>query len=169
MKILVAEDNAVSRRVVETKLTKWGHEVLCATNGTEAWEILQANDAPPIAILDWMMPGIDGVELCRRVRERTNQLYTYIIILTAKDGKEDVIKAMDAGADDYIIKPPDHSELQARIRAGCRVVELEQRLIETQEKLNVIAEDNLDFIGLGDHMVVCDHIALGIDDKPGTE
>ncbi|MBW2567373.1 MAG: diguanylate cyclase, partial [Deltaproteobacteria bacterium] len=94
---------------------------------------------PPLAILDWMMPGIDGVELCRRVRERTNQLYTYIILLTAKDRKEDVVKAMDAGADDYVVKPPDPSELQARIRAGCRVIELEQRLIETQEKLKVQA------------------------------
>ena len=139
MKILIAEDNAVSRRVVETQLTTWGHEVLSANNGIEAWEILQANDAPPLAILDWMMPGIDGVELCRRVRERTNQLYTYIILLTGKDRKEDVVKAMDAGADDYVIKPPDHSELQVRIRAGCRVIELEQRLIETQEKLKVQA------------------------------
>ena len=139
MKILIAEDNVVSRRVVETQLTKWGHEVLSANNGTEAWEILQANDAPPLAILDWMMPGIDGVELCRRVRERTNQLYTYVILLTAKDRKEDVVKAMDAGADDYVVKPPDPSELQARIRAGCRVIELEQRLIETQEKLRLQA------------------------------
>lgn len=142
MKILIAEDSAVSLRVVETKLTKWGHEVLSANNGTEAWEILQANDAPPLAILDWMMPGIDGVELCRRVRERTNQLYTYIILLTAKDRKEDVVKAMNAGADDYVIKPPDPSELQARIRAGCRVIELEQRLIETQEKLKLQASQN---------------------------
>jgi diguanylate cyclase (GGDEF)-like protein len=139
LKILIAEDNAVSRRVVETQLTKWGHEVLSANNGTEAWEILQANDAPPLAILDWMMPGIDGVELCRRVRERTNQLYTYVILLTAKDRKEDVVKAMDAGADDYVVKPPDPSELQARIRAGCRIIELEQRLIKTQEKLKVQA------------------------------
>ena len=139
MKILIAEDNAVSRRVVETQLTKWGHEVLSANNGTEAWEILQANDAPPLAILDWIMPGIDGVELCRRVRERTNQLYTYVILLTAKDRKEDVVKAMDAGADDYVVKPPDPSELQARIRAGCRIIELEQRLIKTQEKLKVQA------------------------------
>ncbi len=162
MKILIAEDSAVSRRVMETKLTKWGHEVLCANNGTEAWEILQVNDAPPLAILDWMMPGIDGVELCRRVRERTDQLYTYIILLTAKDRKEDVVKAMDAGADDYIIKPPDLSELQARIRAGCRVIELEQRLIETQEKLKLQASQDA-LTGLWNRSAIYDilHRELG--------
>jgi diguanylate cyclase (GGDEF)-like protein len=124
---------------METKLTTWGHEVLCANNGTEAWELLQANNAPTLAILDWIMPGIDGVELCRRVRERNDQLYTYIILLTAKDRKEDVVKAMDAGADDYVIKWPHLSELQARIRAGCRIIELEQRLIKTQQKLKLQA------------------------------
>lgn len=155
MKILIAEDNAVSRRVLEIKLTKWGYEVLCANNGTEAWEILQANDAPPIAILDWIIPGIDRVELCRRVRERTNELSTYIILLTAKDRKEDVVKAMDAGADDYIIKPSDPSELQARIRAGCRVIELEQRLMETQEKLKLQATQDA-FTGFWNRSAIYD-------------
>jgi diguanylate cyclase (GGDEF)-like protein len=155
LKILIAEDNAVSRRVLEIKLTKWGYEVLCANNGTEAWEILQANDAPPIAILDWIIPGIDRVELCRRVRERTNELSTYIILLTAKDRKEDVVKAMDAGADDYIIKPSDPSELQARIRAGCRVIELEQRLMETQEKLKLQATQDA-FTGFWNRSAIYD-------------
>lgn len=139
LKILIAEDNPVSRRVLETNLIKWGHEVVCANDGTGAWDLLQASDAPTLAILDWMMPGIDGVELCRRVRERTDTWYTYIILFTTKDRKEDVVEAMNAGADDYIVKPPDLSELQARIRAGCRIIELEQRLIKTQKALEVQA------------------------------
>jgi diguanylate cyclase (GGDEF)-like protein len=139
LRILIAEDNEVSRRVLETNLIKWGHEVVCANDGTKAWDILQASDAPTLAILDWMMPGIDGVELCRRTRERTNESYTYIILLTAKGQKEDVVEAMNAGADDYIVKPPDRNELQARIRAGCRIIELERRLIKTQKELEVQA------------------------------
>jgi diguanylate cyclase (GGDEF)-like protein len=139
LQILIAEDNAVSRKVLETRLTKWGYDVLCATDGAEAWKMLRGADAPTLAILDWMMPGIDGVELCRRVREKGDEPYTYIILLTAKDQKEDVVHAMDAGADDYITKPPHPSELQARIRAGRRVIELQQRLFETQEALRVQA------------------------------
>lgn len=139
MKILIAEDNPVSRQVLETRLTKWGYDVLCASNGTEAWEIIATRDAPTLAILDWMMPEIDGVELCRKIRAKGDEPYTYIILLTARDEKEDVVLAMDAGADDYIIKPPHPSELQARIRAGRRVIELQQRLVETQEALRIQA------------------------------
>ena len=95
MKILIAEDNEVSRKVLETRLAKWGYDVLCANNGAEAWEILQKGDAPALAILDWMMPEIDGVELCKRVRKKGDEPYTYIILLTAKDQKEDAQAASE--------------------------------------------------------------------------
>jgi diguanylate cyclase (GGDEF)-like protein len=135
LKILIAEDNPVSRKVLKTVMTKLGYEVQCANDGAEAWEMLQQKNAPHFAILDWMMPQIDGVELCRRVRERTGESYTYIILLTAKDQKKDVVEAMDAGADDYIIKPPHPDELRTRVRAGQRIIELQDKLVKTQETL----------------------------------
>jgi diguanylate cyclase (GGDEF)-like protein len=139
LKILIAEDNPVSCRVLETRLTKWGYEVICAKDGAEAWNVLRQEDAPCLAILDWMMPQMTGVELCRKVREKTGESYTYIILLTAKDQKEDIVEAMDAGADDYIVKPPDPNELHARLRAGRRIIALQQKLLKAQEALKVQA------------------------------
>jgi diguanylate cyclase (GGDEF)-like protein len=137
--VLIAEDNAVSRKVLETRLNKWGYEVVCANDGAEAWKLLQQDNAPSLVILDWMMPHVDGVELCRKIREIPTESYTYIILLTAKDQKEDIIEAMQSGADDYIVKPPHPSELQARLRAGQRIIELQERLIKTQEALKAQA------------------------------
>jgi len=128
MKVLIAEDDEVSRRILEYWLKKWGYEVIIAHNGRQAWEILNKNDAPRMAILDWMMPEMDGLEVCRLVRERWENEYIYIIILTAKDTKHDIIKALDAGADDYINKPYYQGELQSRIKAGRRIIELEKEL-----------------------------------------
>jgi CheY-like chemotaxis protein len=130
MRILIAEDDPVSRRVLDLRLKAWGHEVVITKDGAEAWAALQRNDAPRLAILDWMMPGGDGVEVCRRLRERQSSTPTYIILLTAKSSKEDVVKGLDAGANDYIIKPFDLQELRARIQVGATVVELQQRLAE---------------------------------------
>ena len=130
MKILIAEDDQVSRRVLALRLKAWGHEVVITKDGTEAWAALQRNDAPRLAILDWMMPGADGVEVCRGVRQRQGTTPIYIILLTAKSSKEDVVKGLEAGANDYIIKPFDLQELRARIQVGATVVELQQRLAE---------------------------------------
>ncbi len=126
MKVLIAEDDEVSRRILEYWLKKWGYEVIIAHNGQQAWEILNKNNAPRMAILDWMMPEMDGLEVCRLVRERWDNEYIYIIMLTAKDTKHDIIKALDAGADDYINKPYYQGELQSRIKAGRRIIELEK-------------------------------------------
>jgi phosphoserine phosphatase RsbU/P len=128
MRVLIAEDDAVSRRVLEGTLGRWGHEVVVTTNGAEAWEALQQADAPAMAILDWMMPGIDGVDVCRRVRETPRDTTPYIILLTAKGAKEDVVEGLDAGADDYVTKPFDREELRARVRAGERILSLQQAL-----------------------------------------
>jgi diguanylate cyclase (GGDEF)-like protein len=130
MKILIAEDDPAARRLLETRLPKWGYEVVVASDGNRAWEVLQAEDGPRIAILDWMMPGLDGAELCRRVRARGSEPYVYVILLTVLDREEDVVRGMEAGADDFVSKPFHPNELRARLRAGERIVDLQTRLAE---------------------------------------
>jgi CheY-like chemotaxis protein len=128
MKVLIAEDDAGSRRVLVATLDKFGYEVVIAADGAEAWAVLQSADAPHLAILDWMMPEIDGVELCRRVRDLYTVTPPYLILLTAKSGKEDVVTGLDAGANDYLTKPFDRAELRARVQVGAYVLELQRNL-----------------------------------------
>lgn len=139
MKILIAEDDNISRRILKTILKRWGYGVVSVCDGREAWTRLQEKDAPRLVILDWMMPEMDGIEICRRVRRINNVEPMYIILLTARDDKKDIIKGLEAGADDYIAKPFDKDELRARVNVGRRVVELQSALIE-KEKLQVICE-----------------------------
>jgi two-component system cell cycle response regulator len=135
VKILIAEDDAISRRLLETILRKWGYDVVVAYDGGQAWEELQKEDAPRLAILDWMMPEMDGVEVCGKVRERTNSAYVYILLLSAKSQREDLVKGMESGADDYITKPFDANELKVRLRAGRRILDLQTQLMSAQEAL----------------------------------
>ena len=135
MKILIADDSIVSRHLLEATLRKWGYEVMVACDGAEALGLLQREDAPALIILDWMMPGMTGVEVCRRIRLRDSEPYTYILLLTSKSQKEDLIEGMEAGADDYITKPFDQNELQVRLRAGIRLVELQTQLLKAREEL----------------------------------
>jgi len=135
MKILIAEDDPVSRRLLEATLGKWGYEVTSTSNGTDAWEVLAAPQAPKLAILDWMMPEMDGVEVCRRVRGRPDQGPLHILLLTARGRKEDVIAGLGAGADDYITKPFDQEELRARVQVGVRIVELQTTLAARVQEL----------------------------------
>jgi DNA-binding response OmpR family regulator len=107
MKVIIAEDDPISRRMLEAFLVKWGYEVVVATQGEEAWGVLQGNDPPKLAVLDWMMPGKDGIELCRSVRQRKGRAYIYILLLTARGHKEDIVEGLEAGADDYVTKPFD--------------------------------------------------------------
>jgi diguanylate cyclase (GGDEF)-like protein len=120
-------------------LVKWGYEVVVTKDGNEAWQALQEKDAPPLAILDWMMPGMDGVEVCRKVRERIKEPYTYLILLTALQQEEDLVAGMEAGADDYIAKPFKSNELKVRLRAGRRIIELQDELITAREALRAKA------------------------------
>ena len=135
MKVLIAEDNAGFRQALERMLQKWGYEVVSASNGLQAWEILQTPDTPRIAILDWMMPELDGVEVCRRVREQNHEPYIYILLLTAKDSAEELVEGMEAGADDYLKKPVNTHELRVRLRAGQRIIDLQEELVRAREAL----------------------------------
>ena len=137
MRILIADDSIVSRHLLDATLRKWGYEVVVASDGVEAWNYLQAEDAPKLAILDWVMPGLTGPEVCRRVREKTHDKdsYTYILLLTSKSLREDLIEGMESGADDYLTKPFDQHELKVRLRAGTRIIDLQRELVAAREEL----------------------------------
>lgn len=135
MKILIADDDPVSCRLLDRLLVKWGYQAIVAHDGAEAWEVLQADDAPRLALLDWMMPGLDGLEICRRVRARSAHPYVYIMLLTANDKVGNLVEGLESGADDYLTKPFHPQELRARLRVGLRMLDLESRLVEARESL----------------------------------
>ena len=139
MNVLVAEDNPVFQAMLRRLLGRWDYEVTAVRDGNEAWDLLRGDDPPRLAILDWMMPGIDGVEICRRVRSADRDVYTYIILLTARTEAEDLVEGMDAGADDYLTKPFNAHELRVRLRAGRRILDLQQELLAAQEALQELA------------------------------
>ena len=133
-RILIAEDDPVFRKLLERILRKWGYDVMVTKDGDEAWDALQKEDVHLI-ILDWMMPGMNGVQICREIRQQERKYYPYIILLTVRDRKEDIVEGMAAGADDYIAKPFDNQELEVRLRAGRRILDLQAALVAAQEKL----------------------------------
>ncbi len=135
MRILLAEDEALTRHLVTRLLEEWGYSVEVANDGAEALDRLRSPSAARLAILDWMMPGTDGIDVCRHIRAAGNPDYTYVILLTAKRQKEDVVAGLEAGADDYITKPFDEAELHSRVRAGERILSLKGALAEKVEQL----------------------------------
>ena len=142
--VLIAEDDPVFRRILQSCLQSWNYQVRACENGLDAWNVLQQQHAPQMAILDWMMPGMDGIEICRKIRSLQQGPYRYVLLLTAKDDKHDVVQGLEAGADDYLTKPFDVDELHARVRAGKRILELQNELIQARESLR--------FEALHDHL-----------------
>ncbi len=143
MKVLIADDSATSRAMLRKSLVKWGYEVVMAEDGAEALEILERQDAPPMAILDWVMPHLTGPEVCKKVRETRREPYTYILLLTSKNSKDETVEGLEAGADDYIVKPFDQQELSVRLRAGKRIIDLQLSLMEAREELREKANKDL--------------------------
>ncbi|MDP8206320.1 MAG: response regulator [Candidatus Electryonea clarkiae] len=142
MRVLIAEDDLTSRKLLEVVLSKWGYEVVSASDGDEAWAELQEKDSPDLLILDWMMPGMDGVEICRELRKMEDANSKYIILLTALGSKARIVEGIEAGANDYITKPFHNDELRVRVRAGQKIVELQasltHRISELEEALDHI-------------------------------
>ena len=139
MRILIAEDEPTNRLLLERSLQSWGHEVVVTVDGQQAWDVLRSPAAPQLAILDWMMPEMDGVDVCRLARQTAGLESLYIILLTARDSEDDTVAGLDAGANDYVTKPFSHRELQARVGVGERVVvlqvQLAARVVELEEAL----------------------------------
>lgn len=135
MRILVAEDDPITRRLLKISLERWRYEPLLVTDGAEALEILLGEDPPPMAILDWMMPGVEGTEVCRELRKRQAESYIYTLLLTSKSRREDLLNGLEAGADDYLVKPFDLRELEARLWTGRRIIRLQNELITSREAI----------------------------------
>jgi len=138
MRVLVADDSAPSRAMLRSTLSRWGYEVVLAEDGAQAWRILAQLNPPPMAILDWVMPELTGPEVVRRVRETHREPYTYMLLLTSKNSRAEIVEGLEAGADDYIIKPFDQHELQVRLRAGKRIIELQTDLVRAREEVRVM-------------------------------
>ena len=139
MKILVVDDDPLTLHMVVYRLRQWGHEVVSCTDGDSAWKVIKDGMVPNVAILDWMMPGLNGPELCQKIRSKKDCPYVYIVLLTGRNNPEDLIAGLDAGADDYLTKPFHLGELEARLRAGKRIVDLQNELISAQETLRIQA------------------------------
>jgi two-component system cell cycle response regulator len=139
MKVLVAEGSSTLRLTLQHQLTFWGYDVIEAKDGTEAWALLQHDDAPRLVMLDWMMPGLDGVDICELVRQRLTEQPPYIILLTVLSDKQDLVTGLRAGADDFLHKPFNSDELRARLAVGRRFVELYERLADAQARLETQA------------------------------
>ncbi|HJZ77241.1 MAG TPA: response regulator [Vicinamibacterales bacterium] len=135
MRVVIAEDDRVTGEILSRTLQRWNHDTTLVGDGLQAWERLRAAAEPTLAILDWMMPGMDGPDVCRRVRAELPLANMYLLLVTARESRGDVIAGLDAGADDYIIKPFDPDELRARVAVGARVLGLQQKLAERVTEL----------------------------------
>jgi diguanylate cyclase (GGDEF)-like protein len=153
VRILVADDDPVSRQLLKSTLGRWGYEVVTAADGAEALRILQDDDAPQMAILDWIMPGLDGIHVCQEVRRQVDRAYTFLLLLTVNNRPQDLVAGLEAGADDYLIKPCDTLELQARLGNGKRLVGLHNQLLAACAALRERAmRDSL--TGLWNHVAI---------------
>ena len=156
MRILIADDDPISRRLLKATLVRLGHEVVAVADGTEAITALLDPDGPQLAILDWMMPGADGLTVCRTIRQRPTP-YVYVIVLTSRDRQADMVESLDAEADDFLTKPCDAVELRARLRSGERVITLQQNLLRAQAALQYEASHD-QLTGLWNRGMILEHL-----------
>jgi DNA-binding response OmpR family regulator len=144
VRVLIADDDRMGAMILARSLERWGLDVVVAHDGEEAWQLIQQDGNLDMAVLDWMMPGADGLELCRRIRQDERHVHMHVILLTARDSRADVVAGLDAGADDYLIKPFDLEELRARVHVGIRILTLQDRLaervIQLQEALSNVKQ-----------------------------
>ncbi|MHC4562430.1 MAG: GGDEF domain-containing response regulator [Planctomycetota bacterium] len=161
MRVLIAEDDPISCRVLESTLRKWEFDPVAVADGQAAWEALQEEQGPRLAILDWEMPGLNGIDVCRRLRQHGGD-YVYVILLTARASREDMVVGLDHGADDYIVKPFDVGELKVRLRAARRILDLQTELISARESLHDRATHD-DLTGLWNRRAVLDSFQRELD------
>lgn len=154
-RVLIADDDPLSRRMLEAFLAKSGYRVVTAVDGVDALKILSAEDSPPLAILDWMMPGLEGPQVCERVRALPERPYVYILLLTARSDKQDLLNGLQSGADDYLTKPFDAQELRARLHVGQRILDLQDSLIAAREEMRFHATHDL-LTGIDNRSVAID-------------
>ena len=148
MRIVIAEDDRVTARSLCGLTTSWGYEAAVASDGESALQLIAANDTPQIVLLDWMLPGAEGPEVCRRIRTLGLKAPSYVILLTSKSASADVVEGLDAGADEYLVKPFDVDELKARLNAGARILELQERLADQVRELEAAISNIRKLTGL---------------------
>lgn len=142
MKILVADDEPLTNQIVSETLRKWGYDVISVEDGGSAWKVLEKDSAPKLAILDWMMPGMSGVDICQRLRVQKAHSYVYVILLTGKSDKVDVIEGLSSGADDYLTKPCNPHELRVRLNVGERILNMERDLLDALDNIKRLTSLN---------------------------
>jgi two-component system cell cycle response regulator len=166
VKILLADDDPTSRRVMERMLQTSGYDVIAVENGLEALRVLSGKDSPRLALLDWMMPELDGLEVCRQIRSRADTSYVYILLVTSRESSDDVVTGLEAGADDYLTKPCRPAELDARLRTGLRILMLEDKLVDARESMRFKATHDA-LTGLSDRGSILEQFesALGVSHR----
>ena len=162
MRVLIADDDSVTRRLLQGALASWGYDVEAMRDGEGAWSALRRDDGAPLAVLNWMMPGLDGVEVCRRVRSVPNSRPIYIILLTARSGRKDIVSSLQAGADDYVTKPFNVGELRARVQVGERMVGLQAELADRVNELEEALRQEQRLQGL---LPICSYCKKIRDDR----
>jgi phosphoserine phosphatase RsbU/P len=158
LRVLVADDDPVSLRVLQGAFEKWGYEVVAAKDGAEAWRVVNEPGAPKMVVLDWMMPGLDGLTICRRIRAVPQGRVMYVILVTARSDRLDVVSGLEAGANDYVTKPFHHSELRARVGVGARMLDLQNRLAERVQELELVLKQVKKLRGLLPICMYCKRI-----------